>query len=297
MSEQFSAKDCISAFLEFMEVKSEDIGLSNNTVFKDPCGIDNHSTAKDVLRCLLRANECEELGNIWNKKSYTVKIEGKDPRELPLASTVTADDDSPLLSDRYKIIGGKTGTLTPHGAFNLAVILENPENNEHLACVVLYADEKNSKKNNRFLAAKQATDIALKKSDNKAEVCAASAIVCKIPENTNGEEYYESLDILYEKNSSEIKMPASVTKLMTAVTALEFVKDLDEKITVTEDDVLQLPSEFYSNDFKAGDIITVKDALFAMLLSSSNAAAYILARFAGNKTGCRFFSGQPVNHL
>ena len=62
----FPATDCVSVFCEYMEVKSEQLGLSNNTLFNDPCGINNYSTARDMARCLIRGNESKILKEIWS---------------------------------------------------------------------------------------------------------------------------------------------------------------------------------------------------------------------------------------
>jgi len=81
-------------------------------------------------------------------------------------------------------------------------------------------------------------------------------------------------DILYEKSSSERVDIASLTKLMSVVIALDTF-DLDESITVSTDNI---PQDLdWKLGLKDGDVITVENILKAMLISSYNDAAYVLA--------------------
>ncbi|MBP3435670.1 MAG: hypothetical protein J6K62_05010 [Clostridia bacterium] len=285
----FSVQDCLSVFVEYMEVKAEQLGLSNNTLFRDPCGIANYSTARDMVRCLIRGYECAPLRGAWSQPEYTVTLEGQIKRTLPLRSTVLADKCSHILTDAFEVLGGKTGTLTNYGAYNLSVIVKVPEIDELLACTVMYADEDNCRPNNRFLAAKQAITAAIAKyldrelDTSKTEVCAQSAIVCVVPPRCSVDEYHAELDVLFEKNASERKCPASMTKMLTAVIALEYLTDPEEKICVQQAVLDAIPNGFCGDELKAGDMITVKDALHAMMLPSSNAAAYVLANHVGHR--------------
>ena len=78
--------------------------------------------------------------------------------------------------------------------------------------------------------------------------------------------------ILFEKQSSE-KLPiASLTKLMTALVSLDVYKP-EEKLKVTEKAVEQLEER---GELSSGDILSVKNLLYIMLLESSNDAAYVL---------------------
>ena len=81
-------------------------------------------------------------------------------------------------------------------------------------------------------------------------------------------------DILYEKDSSKRVDIASLTKLMSVVVALDTF-DLDESITVSTDNI---PQDLdWKLGLKDGDVITVENILKAMLISSYNDAAYVLA--------------------
>lgn len=89
----------------------------------------------------------------------------------------------------------------------------------------------------------------------------------------------DSLEILYAKNGMETRMPASTTKLLTALTVMEFL-DLDEKVLVGKE------QEYVANDaslcgIQEGQQYTVYELLKGMLMCSGNDAAYTLAYYTG----------------
>ena len=86
----------------------------------------------------------------------------------------------------------------------------------------------------------------------------------------------ETGTILYEKNANERYFPASITKLLTALIIVERC-NLDDTLTFSYNAVHNVESGSSSAGFLAGDTITVKDALYAMLLQSANEAANALA--------------------
>lgn len=87
--------------------------------------------------------------------------------------------------------------------------------------------------------------------------------------------YVEDIDtgtVLFERNSDRILLPASTTKLMTALVALEEYQ-LDQILVVPK-----LPDiQGFNYEFTTGEQLLVKDLLKAALIQSNNDAAYILA--------------------
>lgn len=82
--------------------------------------------------------------------------------------------------------------------------------------------------------------------------------------------------ILYEKSAYEKRAPASTTKIMTALLALEHCKTTDVA-TVTSEAITSVPSGYSTDLLKMGEELTIKDLLYALLLPSSNEAANVLA--------------------
>lgn len=79
--------------------------------------------------------------------------------------------------------------------------------------------------------------------------------------------------VLFGKNEDEKVPPASTTKIMTAILALESGK-LDEPITISENAVTVEPSVL---GLHMGDQITMREALTGMMLVSGNDAAIAIA--------------------
>ncbi len=86
--------------------------------------------------------------------------------------------------------------------------------------------------------------------------------------------------IIYERNSTEKKYPASITKIMTAILVLENCK-LEDMVTVSESALSNIPSGYVTCDLIAGEEISVENLLYALMVKSANDAAYVLAEHVG----------------
>ncbi|MBM4261569.1 MAG: D-alanyl-D-alanine carboxypeptidase [Deltaproteobacteria bacterium] len=80
--------------------------------------------------------------------------------------------------------------------------------------------------------------------------------------------------ILYQKDGDVQLPPASTTKVMTAIIALESGRKFSETLTVSKEATRVPAMKLY---LRPGQTITVEDALYAALLSSANDASNVLA--------------------
>lgn len=87
--------------------------------------------------------------------------------------------------------------------------------------------------------------------------------------------------ILYEKAGADQEIPASTTKLMTALTVLNYC-DPTEKLTAGEE-ITRISGQASNASLKEGITGTVETFLGAMLIPSGNDAAYALATYTGRK--------------
>lgn len=85
----------------------------------------------------------------------------------------------------------------------------------------------------------------------------------------------DNQEVLYSKNAHKKVYPASLTKVMTALLALENAK-LSDEVVVTEA-IKELPYGSSSCNIKVGDKLTVEQLLYGMLLPSGGDAALALA--------------------
>ncbi len=97
--------------------------------------------------------------------------------------------------------------------------------------------------------------------------------------------YMVNLDtntVVYERSANEKMYPASLTKIMTAIVALENCTDLQETATSPA----YIYEEFYGinvshANIQAGETLTMENLLYAMLMQSANEAAKIVADHIG----------------
>ena len=82
--------------------------------------------------------------------------------------------------------------------------------------------------------------------------------------------------VLYEKNSHEPYYPASITKILTALIVIENCS-LDETVTFSNTAVNTLEPNSSILGARAGDTLSVRDCLYALLLQSANEVANALA--------------------
>lgn len=86
----------------------------------------------------------------------------------------------------------------------------------------------------------------------------------------------ETEQILYQKNIDKKMYPASTTKILTAIIAIEKC-NLEDIVTATNSAISQVPSGYSSAYISDGEEMTVKDLLTVFLVHSANEAGYILA--------------------
>lgn len=87
--------------------------------------------------------------------------------------------------------------------------------------------------------------------------------------------------ILYEKDAHEKTYPASTTKILTCLTVLENCDDI-RNTEVTVGKVIKQYGEGNSlMGLTVGEVLTVRDLLYGLMLCSGNDAAAVLAEFIG----------------
>jgi D-alanyl-D-alanine carboxypeptidase (penicillin-binding protein 5/6) len=89
-------------------------------------------------------------------------------------------------------------------------------------------------------------------------------------------------EILYYKAPVSPVFPASTTKLLNILTALDLCRQ-KEKVKIG-DEITMIASDSTRSNIQKGQVLTVRNLLEAMLLPSGNDAAYALAAYAGRKS-------------
>ncbi len=97
---------------------------------------------------------------------------------------------------------------------------------------------------------------------------------------------------VYSKNADVKRYPASLTKIMTYIIAVEHIDNLNKKIKIKEKALKSLEgtgsslSAVYDNINKS---LTVKELLECLMISSGNDAALVLADYVGGDKGVKGF--------
>lgn len=82
--------------------------------------------------------------------------------------------------------------------------------------------------------------------------------------------------VLFDNNAFEKVYPASTTKILTAIITIEKL-NLDDKITITSEMMSQIPYDSSVMEIREGEIYTVKDLLYGLMLVSGNDVAIVFA--------------------
>ena len=91
------------------------------------------------------------------------------------------------------------------------------------------------------------------------------------------------LKVLHQENANQVRYPASLTKMMTLYLIFDNLKSgkitMNSKIKTSKHAALQQPSKL---GLKPGEIITVKQAIEALIVKSANDVAYAVGEHLGN---------------
>jgi hypothetical protein len=263
-----------AAFIAEMNKKAQKLGMTN-TYYIDSSGVASDQTAQlscasDLVRLGIAATGYDELMKVWNEQTYNVNVEGVNPRQVTIESTVIKPD----LDDYYHIFGGKSGT--GYGNSNLLTIVEAQDKDHWLVGAVMGPSA------NRHVSSKELYDLATKVLNGETvdglDISSAYGAVALLPSRTTYSRY--TPNFLWTKNPTTQTVPASTTKLMTVLVALDYCKDLNEKVEILSGDIVAGAG---SEIFPLGDILTIQDMLYCAMLPSNNTIANTLARVAGEK--------------
>ena len=90
--------------------------------------------------------------------------------------------------------------------------------------------------------------------------------------------------VLFGKQTEKKHYPASITKLLTTLVALENAQ-LTDKVEFSEDSISFLEAGDASIGMQPGEEISMEDALYAVLLASANEVSYAVAESTGKLMG------------
>lgn len=271
----YTEQQCWDAFVTEMNRRASVLGMDNSN-FITPSGLEipniNTSTARDLARLGVEAVGYPILTEVWNKNSYSVRVKGKSP--ISITTSVT----SSALENYYPILGGKTGAGPSGMGYNTLIIITEIDGKMVAGAIMSAASEAK-----RFSAMKQLFDAAKTAIEGGtpspgAVTDASKACAFLVPQLPRTYERDE-LSVLYTQDADTITAAMSTSKVLTAIVALDYIQDIHKSVEVKSFDIVQGSGAIFS----AGDIVTIEDLLYALMLPSSNQAANVIARIAGEE--------------
>ena len=85
--------------------------------------------------------------------------------------------------------------------------------------------------------------------------------------------------VLYEKNAHDKKYPASITKILTTIIALDHNVNFDDTITMSENAIWGIERDSTNIGLDVGEKVTVGDCIYATMVKSANECAYAVAEY------------------
>jgi D-alanyl-D-alanine carboxypeptidase len=87
--------------------------------------------------------------------------------------------------------------------------------------------------------------------------------------------------VLYAKNAHEVMYPASITKLLSLLVALQN-SNFSDSVEFTEESMSMVRWDYAHIAMQVDEVISMEDALFGMMLASANEVAFAIAETVGN---------------
>lgn len=269
----YSDAECINAFLEAMNAKAVNIGMTNSNFIRAAGDGANQTTPKDMALLSLIASSYRRFAEIWSKDSYSCTPKNDGASKVSFVTTVK----DTTLESAYSILGGKTG----HWGDDYALSCICDVNGKQVAGYIHGTTANQT--TDRFGAMKQVMDIAntiLSGGANTNTVDKADeAIAVLVPTYFTANYEQQPMEVLYAQNENNVIVPASTTKMLTALTVFDWIPDINDTFTFVQSDMIGGSGAVFS----VGDIVSFKDALYALMLPSSNQSAQAMARVVGRK--------------
>lgn len=86
--------------------------------------------------------------------------------------------------------------------------------------------------------------------------------------------------VLFDKGGDQQRYPASITKIMTLLVAVEN-SSMDDQVTFTETGVRNVTADSSNINSKVGEVMTMRDCLHALIIKSANDVAAQIAEYVG----------------
>lgn len=291
--ETYTDAQCSAAFLAYMDKKASALGMSG-THYASPSGQtqSSYSTPQDALKLGVATCANPNALEIWATPSQSFTIRGDHARTASITNAFLnglATD----LGAYYKVLGGKGGSLIYGSGYHRAqIILAEVEGRPVILSLMGLGQ---TSYNNIYKSAKELADMVKAsingqtptEGTNLAALASNSGgyAACIVPDVPGG---YVNLvspaELLTRTNAQNnhptvSRYPASTSKVMTMLCALEWWGNLKDPLVIKSSDI----ESGSGSTYYAGDVLVMEDALKIMMMESSNTLANAIGRAVGYK--------------
>ena len=282
--------DCLTAFLGYMAQKAASLGMTG-TYYANPSGLtsSSYSTPQDAMKLGMAVTANKNALDIWSTANRSFSILGSHARTISVSNNVISGMSTDL-GTYYKFLGGKGGSLGNSTRAQILLV----EVEDRPVILSLMSDGQTSF-TNIYKSAKELCDMVKDSIDGQtpSEGTNLATLVsdgggycaCLVPVVSGAYVNLETpAELLAREHSiyaspTANRVPASTTKVMTMLCALDYIPNLHSLVTVKSSDIASgSGSTFYD-----GDQMTFYDALRIMMMESSNTLANTLARVTGGR--------------
>ena len=313
------ADEAIANFCDAANLYAKNIGMVNTSIVT-PSGyppsttLNNSMTPYDAMRLGMAAYLDPVVGRITSSYNEYAAWYGASGYQQNLVNAIL--QQARTITQANVCLGGKGGSLqTPysgglsHGVKNYVGyhLVYDSTDKQYTGAVIVALMGMMYDEENVPLMASQAAALVRNKQENPDEEPTPTnelqtaltredqpikMAACWLPNGTSfpicslNKDRFDAgiISVLYGEETAIV--PASVTKLLTALTLQKYLA-MDDIVTVKESDII--PGS--GGILHAGDRVTVEKLMESMLMISDNQAATALARTAGERMAATGFDG------
>lgn len=291
----YTDAECSAAFLAYMAEKASLLGM-NDTVFANASGLttESRSTPQDLLKLGLAVCANPRALDIWSTPDRDFSVSGVMPRTVHIKNTVISLYGSAIQAAGYLLLGGKSGSLfgsTFGGEYDRAGVLLAEISGTPVILSLMAKGQTSFE--NIDKAAKELCDMVseslcgrnppvgetlatLVSAGGGYAACAVPSVPGEALKGERAKEFPAGKGSL-AGSPSAVCRPASTTKVMTMLCALDCFADESETLFVKGVDI----AGGSGSCFYRGDRLSFSDALRIMMMESSNTLANTISRCAG----------------
>ena len=261
-----------TAFMRRVAEKAAALDMKT-AYFENPSGLtwNSRASASDLLKLGMACAHHPVFSNIWSKTTAKIEVKGPHARTITLRHNYSDLAGWKAFTDKYPFLGGKGGSLSSSGKSVRAHVIVTAIKGRRFVFAI--SGMKSSKDDPFALDLEIAATIEAALRGEKAPATPLLDAHVAI----GGGYAWSSFDGSMSHaggNAESLHIPASTTKMITALCALDAAAGSTAPVVICQADITG------GSGFQCypGDEFTLEDALTAMILPSANTLAETLSR-------------------